>query len=341
MKNLTRHLTPLALLLLLILTACSSGGRQFKIKGKFLHLNQGEFYIYNPEGGLRGLDTIKVQSGRFAIDLPCDYPQTLLLLFPNFSQQPIFAEPGKSVRIKGDASRLKQLRVNGTKENERMNDFRELTADLSPDETIRQAEKFILDNPQSVVSVYLVTQYFMQGTHINYPKALQLINTLLQKQPGNSTLLQLRQTATRLAATAQGRPLPNLTVRDINGQVVHLSQLAAQSPLLLITLWASWSYDSMNMQRQMKDLQRRSHGRLQIVSVSVDPDPRLCRQFSERDSIKWPNICDGNMFQQPIVQQLGLSTVPDNLLLQNGKVIARNLPIPKLKKKLQEELKIP
>lgn len=47
-----------------------------------------------------------------------------MLVFPNFSEQPIFAKSGKSVEIKADASHLKEMEVSGTEDNELMTKFR-------------------------------------------------------------------------------------------------------------------------------------------------------------------------------------------------------------------------
>ena len=39
--------------------------------------------------------------------MECQKEMTLMIVFPNFTEQPVFAAPGKSVDIKGDASHLK------------------------------------------------------------------------------------------------------------------------------------------------------------------------------------------------------------------------------------------
>ena len=59
------------------------------------------------------MDTIKVQGGRFSFEKPCKENYTIMIVFPNFSEQPIFAESGKSVDIKADASHLKEMEVKG------------------------------------------------------------------------------------------------------------------------------------------------------------------------------------------------------------------------------------
>ena len=100
----------------LVFVACGGGGERFKLKGKFKNLNQGEFYVYGLDGGLAEVDTIRIERGRFVYETPCESPTTLILVFPNFSEQPIFAEPGASVEVKADASSLKELEAEGTDE---------------------------------------------------------------------------------------------------------------------------------------------------------------------------------------------------------------------------------
>lgn len=64
------------LLLTLVLVSCGTSSDRFKIEGRFLNLNQGEFYVYSNDGGISGVDTIKVNGGRFTYErrahaLPC------------------------------------------------------------------------------------------------------------------------------------------------------------------------------------------------------------------------------------------------------------------------------
>lgn len=119
---------------ILLLASCGEDSKHFKIEGRLLQMNQGEFYVYSNGAGVEGLDTIKVQGGRFSFEMPCLSPVTLTLVFPNFSETPIFAEPGKTAKIDGDASHLKMLKVKGTKDNELMTTFRSQISNASPPE---------------------------------------------------------------------------------------------------------------------------------------------------------------------------------------------------------------
>ena len=56
-------------------------------------MNQGEFYVYSPDGAITGIDTIRVQGGRFAYEIPCEEEGTIVIVLPNYSEIPVFVEP--------------------------------------------------------------------------------------------------------------------------------------------------------------------------------------------------------------------------------------------------------
>ena len=83
------------LLSLLLLASCGTDGRHFRIDGRFRHLNQGEFYVYSPDGTIEGLDTIKIQDGKFTYETPCTRKGTLVLLFPTSLNSPSLPSLGR------------------------------------------------------------------------------------------------------------------------------------------------------------------------------------------------------------------------------------------------------
>lgn len=322
----------------LFFTSCGVRSGYFRLEGKFIHLNQGEFYVYNPDNSTKGFDTIKVDGGRFTYEMPCKDSYTLMLVFPNFSEQPIFAEPGKSVEIKADASHLKEMTVEGTKANELMGDFRKSILNVSPPEEKKLADQFIRDHRGSVVSAFLVRKYFVNTQEPDYAKASELIELMLKEQPKNGSLIRLQQQLKWLKKVDVNKPLPSFTAYDTNGKLVSSTTLAS-APVAVIYTWATYSYDSQDLQRELQRKQKKSKGKLQLLSVSVDADKKECKKTLERDSITCPNICDGEMFENKTIQLLGLTALPDNILLQNGKIIGRGMKKRELTDKLDQLLK--
>ena len=322
----------------ILLTSCGVSSGHFRFEGKFLNMNQGEFYVYSPEGGINGFDTIKVEGGRFTYECDCKEPFTLMVVFPNFSEQPIFAESGASVDIKADASHLKELSVKGTKDNELMNSFRENILNVSPPEEKAKAELFIKDHPESLVSVYLVRKYFIADPQPDYLKAYSLLNSLAKEQPKNGNIQKMLKQIKWLKDVSTGASLPNFTAYDTNGKLVSSTDLSS-APVAVINTWASYNYDSQDLMRELKRRMKDSRGKLKVMSICLDASKYDCKQALRRDSISWSNICTGDMLEDKTLQKLGMTSVPDNIILQNGKIIARNLKRQELYNKLDQLLK--
>lgn len=322
--------------LALALVACGTDGRHFKIDGRLLHLNQGEFYVYSPDGAFPGIDTIKVQAGRFSKDIACDRPSTLMLVFPNFTEQPIFASPGKSVDIKGDASHLKELTVKGTKDNELMNDFRQQVANASPPEAVKYARQFIADHPKSAVGTWLVRKYFIETSTPDYAEAQRLIKQMLAAQPDNAYLKRLHDMTRRPTPPAAGAALPRFTARDIDGHPVTGESLAA-SPVAVICVWASWNYQSIDMLRMVLQRRDESGGKIKVVGLCLDADAGAARRALKQQGFTLPVVCDGKMIEGRLFSDLGFYNIPDNMLVRQGRVVDCGMSYDALSKQLKQQ----
>lgn len=324
------------ILLTLILAGCSSSGDRFTVEGRLLNMDQGEFYVYSPDGGINGIDTIRLMGGRLSYDIVCTAPTTLVVVFPNFSEQPIFAEPGASVKIEGDASHLKEMKVKGTKTNSLMNTFREQIANASPPQAVQYAETFIKDHPASPVSVYLLRRYFIASVTPDYARALKLCRIMAKANPKNGLLTFYEQQLKQLSRVVEGKKLPRFTAVDVNGKKVDNASLG--KGLAVIMAYATWNFDAQRMQQDVRQLEKKNKGRLKVIGLCADPDPKQCRNTVNRDSIPWPVICDGRMLESPALQTLSLFDIPDNILVNNGVVIAKGLTNDELKKRIEHML---
>ena len=312
-------------------SSCGSDRQTFLLEGTFKGFHQGELYIYGMNGTYR-LDTINVLKGTFRYEIALDEPATLVLVFPNFSELPVFAEPRVDVEIEGDASHLKETRISGTDLNEAMTSFRLKTSQMTPPEATRTAETFIKENPASPISLYLLNKYFTQIPKPDYKKSIALLNDIYKAQPEESSLKGLAEKIRGGESLKEGATLPSFTAKDINGKTVKSSDLNA--PVNVIFTWAKWNYESVNMQRQLTFFQHRYEGKMKIIGICVDADQKGCRKTAEKDSVKWSTINDGKMWDSPLLQKLGLSYVPDNIMTDSkGKIIAHTLRVNELQDK--------
>ncbi len=320
------------------LFSCGTRSGQFKIEGRFRNFNSGEFYVYSPELPVNGLDTIKVSDGRFSYIVPLDDKATFIILFPNFSEQAVFGESGGKVSIKGDASHLKEIEIKGTKDNELMTKFRQNANRLSPPEETKVAEEFIAEHPNTPVSVYLLQKYFIRSEHPDIPKAASLLAKMVKEAPDNARLTTLANRLNALKGAAVGSRLPSFSARDINGK--QTGNIGLKAKVNIVNVWASWSYDSQNMQRSIVKLKKDHANDIAVVGISLDGNVSDCRKVVVRDSVSWPVVCDKKMWQSPLVARLGVGKVPTTIITDsNGKVVARDLQQQNLTDKVEELLK--
>jgi hypothetical protein len=322
----------------LLLCSCSSDSGRFRIEGRLRNMNFGEFWVYSPDGGFEGIDTIKVRNSRFEYEWNLQRPATLVVIFPNFSEQPVFAEPHATVEMKGDATHLKELTIEGTDDNEEMTKLRMNLNKLMPPEIPAAVAAFVSEHPTSPVSRYLLYRYFEQPREADYATAAKLAVLLMNADPQNEHLKKRRNQFINLQHGALKSKCPPFTVTDVKGR--RVTEKIFSGKVSVVTAWASWSYRSTDQQRRLQMLKEDYGDDLAVLSICVDGRPDDCKNRVERDSLKWSTICDGRMWDTPLLARFGMADVPANVVIdRKGRVVARNLEPRALEDKLKAMLK--
>lgn len=333
----TNPFIAICLLASFLLCSCGQPANRFHLEAEFKNINQGEFYIYNPDTGQK--DTVAVMDGRFSYLLTLKDTVTLSILFPNYSELPVFATPATEVKMEGDVSHLRDTKIFGSPENDLMTEFRMKTNEKTPPEVEAEAEKFIREHTSSIVSVYLLRRYFLQSYIPDYAKATELCALLNEAQPGNQYVARLNLQLSELKNfTREGKKLPPFKAVTTKGDTISNAML--KSDVNIILAWATWSYESQGPLHNLRELEKKNKGRISVVSICLDAAPTEAERILERDSLQWPNVCDSLLWKSPILAQLGIATVPANIITdKKGIVVARNLTTIKLKEKIEELLK--
>lgn len=337
MKNpFSFHHSSIIILFLFGLMSCGESTNDFRLEGKFKNINQGEFYIYNLETGRK--DTIGLNDGQFSYSTPMSDTIVLTLLFPNYSEMPIFAQPGVHLKMEGDVSHLKETKVTGSEDNEQMTAFRLETVDMMPPAVKKKAEEFITKNPQSPISLYLLRRYFLQSVEVDFNKAFQLCSKMLKARPNYLPLVHLHKRLSALSKYRTSGTLPHFSAKDTNGK--HVSDSLLKSKANVIMVWASWNSDSQGILRKVRILQREHPKDLSVISICMDVSPDEGARTLRYDSIQWPNICDGKLWDSPMMTQLGFSFVPDNIVVdKQHQIVGRSLRSDQLTEKIESLLK--
>ena len=338
------HLVALAVFLLL--TACSGGGNKVKISGRLLNMNQATFFVYSPDGIIQGMDTVKVMGGRFEYEKEIDHSGTLAMVYPNFSTIPIFVSPGDKVSIDGNAAMISQQEIDGGDEaNELFSKWRVEQAHASFAEQKKAALAFIGEHPESPASLWLVRQYYVLANRPDMAGAAKLLASIAKAQPDN-TYAKLMQTQVASAGSlGVGKALPRFSAKDIDGKVVNDHQL--NRGRTIVCVWATWNYDSQNTLRQLAMRRRyvtegNSSSSLysdetlpdHVLAICMDGSTKECRgTLKSCNAENLTNVCDTMQWDSPLVKAFAVSSIPDNIVLQDGKVVKRGVAVNDLFKK--------
>lgn len=327
-----------AIITIAAITACGTDGHHFRIDGRFLNINRGEFYVYSPDGTIQGIDTINIEGGRFGYEIPCEAEGTIVIVMPNYSQLPIFIRPGKTVDIKADATHIKEIKVTGTEENEKYYEWKKSIDGMSPPQQKQQAEDYIRKNPYSIVSRWLLRSYFIVTTTPDMKKVKQLIPLMQKKGDENAVLSRLTETMGGVASAQPGDPVPQFTAVDIDGNTITSADYRRGKTIVM--LWASWNFDGVNMHRMLKrkfkDLAKEGKKQPKVLSLCIDPSIEDTKRSLRFDSISWNIVNDGKMWESPVVKAFGFSNVPDNILIDNGRIVARHKRFDDLVKEIEK-----
>ena len=203
----------------------------------------------------------------------------------------------------------------------------------------KKAEEFVIQHPESPIGMYLVKKYFIQKTEPDYAKAENLTAKMLEKQTKNGPLIILHRQVAQLRHGMVGTSMPRFSGPRMGGGNVSEADLG--NDVAVLFAWGSWSFESQEMQRQLKRKERSAGGKLKCVGISVDADKTAVKRILERDTITSPVIFDGKLLEGTAFRQTGLSGVPDNIVYHHRRVVARGLPLNELMSKIDELLKKP
>lgn len=320
---------------LLILGSCGVPKNRFRLNGKFKNIRSADIFIYSEDR----FDTLHVRDGRFKFEKDIREPEIITVMYPNFSDRKIVAEPGKEAKFVTDARDLTKTRVTGTDENELLTQFYVDVTDAHGEKAERIAEDFIKKHPETLAAQAVLESWLLNGKTVDGERVKPLLSLMLKKQPHNARLSLVAGRVMPQLSTLPGMKMPAFSVKSWKDVTVDNSTFAGK--YLLISFWASWQYDSFQRIRGLKNLTRPYRSKLALLNVCMDYDKRSFAITVRRDSIPEYNVCDSKAWRSPLVKTLGVTYVPGNVLVSpQGVILARDIDANALATQLRKYIKI-
>jgi cytochrome c biogenesis protein CcmG, thiol:disulfide interchange protein DsbE len=128
------------------------------------------------------------------------------------------------------------------------------------------------------------------------------------------------------AAQEKQASLPNVTLKDLQGNTVNIAELATEGKPLIVSFWATWCTPCKKELTNYADLYEdwQADFGVKVVAISIDDARNTAKVKSYVNGVKWPFqvLLDPN---EDMKRSLNFQTVPFTILIdKDGNIVYRH-----------------
>lgn len=175
------------------------------------------------------------------------------------------------------------------------------------------------------------------------PEQFKAIDEALQAWNNSlDTTLQmqhLKEFIAREKKTAEGCTFTDFVAQDVQGNDVHLSDVAGRGKVVLLEFWASWCGYCRRANPALVEVYKKfSPKGFEVFGLSLDRSKDDWQKAYEADKLPWPQYISQAMENGP-ADLYNVSGIPFNVLIDGeGVIVAKGLDPDELSAKLAEKL---
>ena len=317
---------------------------QFKIHANFSNA-EGQMIYLQKAGQM--LDSVVVKDGKATFNTPVvDDNEMYTIMMKSWTRPYSFFSDHKDMSLEGDAKKSNTIVVKGSETQARLeafnNSYNEKEAELESNGTNQaDAEEilkmhcfdYVWDNPTDPVAHYVMYRYKWHFGPCELRTMLDNIHHADSTLTSN-TLTMTEEYVEKIERVQPGQPIIDFTQNDPDGNPVTLSQLA-EGKLLLVDFWASWCPDCRKANPDVVAAYKKYHKKgFDVLGVSFDNNREDWLAAVEKDGLTWTQVSDLQGWGNAAGALYSIAFIPQNALIKDGMIVARNLEGEELMKEI-------
>ena len=262
-----------------------------------------------------------------------------------------FFTDNTEVTVEGDAQNPNAIMVKGSETQDRLiaftESYNELEAKLEADSTMAQADAeeilkmhcfdYIWEHPTDPVAHYVMYRYKWAFGPCELRTMIDNIHHADSTITSNN-LKMAEEYVEKQERVQAGQPIIDFTQNDPDGNPVTLSELA-QGKLLLVDFWASWCPDCRKANPDVVAAYQKFHEQgFDVLGVSFDTNKEAWLAAIEKDNLTWTQVSDLQGWSNAAGALYAISFIPQNALIKDGMIVARNLEGEALMEEVERQL---
>ena len=335
----------------IILVACNSKPKTETFKVNVNLANADGKTVYLQKDG-QTLDSAVIVNWDAVFETPaCEDNEMYGIMLQGWRRPFPFFTDNVDVTLEGDAQNPNAILVKGSESQDRLNAFtqsyNDLETKLEADSTMSQADAeeilkmhcfdFVWDNPTDRVAHYVMYHYKWAFG----PCELRTMIDNIHHADSTLSTANLRlaeEYVEKQERVQAGQPIIDFTQNDVDGNSVTLSKLA-EGKLLLVDFWASWCPDCRKANPGVVAAYQKYHDQgFDVLGVSFDTNKEAWLGAIEKDGLTWTHVSDLQGWSNAAGALYAISFIPQNALIKNGVIVARNLEGEELMEEIGRQL---
>jgi thiol-disulfide isomerase/thioredoxin len=127
------------------------------------------------------------------------------------------------------------------------------------------------------------------------------------------------------ASLVVGAKFPDFNEKDVAGKPMSIAN--DKGKVVLVDFWATWCGPCRAELPNVLGTYNKYHDKgFEIIGISLDQDQARLADFTKSMNMTWPQIFDGQGWQNKLAVKYGIESIPATFLLDGeGKIIGRDL----------------